>query len=165
MVFSFSFLTFVAAWTIHLAWWRISVPSRQVRTLVFIFVATPFLVFIGSALIGFPSGITIFDIPGMILFYAGATMCYLITYAGIEETSPSLALMRALKKAGRHGCRLEDLEQVVTDDQFVKPRIQALIHGQLIVASDEGYILTDKGTRIAHLSLLISWIFNVKECV
>ena len=101
----------------------------------------------------------------MILFYAGATICYLITYAGIEETSPSLALMRALEKAGKNGCRLEDLEQVVTDARFMKPRIEALVQGQLIVASDGGYILTKKGVRIAHLSLLISWAFNVKECV
>ncbi len=101
----------------------------------------------------------------MILFYVGATGCYLITYTGIEETSPSLALMRALERAGSSGCRLEDLEKVVTDDRFVKPRIEALVCAQLIVTSNGGYILTKKGMRIARLSLLISWTFNVKECV
>jgi hypothetical protein len=95
----------------------------------------------------------------MALFYLGAAGCYLITYAGIEETSPSLVIIRALERAGAKGCTKDELARLITDERFVQPRFQALKRDGLVVSGH----LTPAGLRVARLSVLLAKVFNIHE--
>jgi hypothetical protein len=157
-----AFALFAFAWVLHLAWWRISLPRHQMGALLGVFALAPAIAIVLWLALGPASPVTPQDIPAIALFYTGGLGCYLIAYTGVEETSPSLAAMQALQDAGPAGCSPEDLSTVVTDDNFVKPRIDALKRDGMLVAVAGGYVLTPRGKKAARLSLLLSRIFNIR---
>jgi len=110
-----------------------------------------------------PPGLVLADLPGLGLFYLGAAGCYLLTYAGVEETSPSLVIIRALERAGPRGCSGEELAAEVTEARFVLPRIAALKRDHLVTADPAGGTLTPAGRRVARLAVVLARIFNVHE--
>jgi hypothetical protein len=70
--------------------------------------------------------------------------------------------MQALQDAGPAGCSPGELSTVITDDNFVKPRIDALKRDGMLAAVAGGYVLTRRGKQAARLSLLLSRIFNIR---
>jgi len=101
------------------------------------------------------------DLPAMGLFYLGAVGCYLITYAGVEEVSPSLLVIRALESAGERGLSRGELSSVGTEARFVTPRIIALKRDRVITESADGNRLTPQGERIASLAGLLARCFQI----
>lgn len=99
----------------------------------------------------------------MSLLYFGLVGCYLIAYTAIEETSPSLAIFSVLQESAGNGCTSEVLSNVITDTNFIKPRLDALKRDGILEAVNGGYILTPRGKKAAYLSNLISKAFNVKK--
>jgi hypothetical protein len=154
------------AWTAHLAWWRVRLPQRHTRALLLVFAVVPAAVaclWLAGA-IDLP--LRLADVPGMALLYAAATGCYLITYAGVEETSPSLAVVRRLEVAGAAGCAREDLSAVITADNFVKPRLEALRRDGLVIAAGsgpEGFVLSARGRSAARAANLLARAFRIRE--
>jgi len=148
-----------ASWVAHLVWWRLHRPERQSLGILLVFVVMPVvaaLVLRDSPV--FRSG----DLPGMALLYIAATACYLITYAGVEERSPSLVLVRALQLAGAAGCTRDELAQVITDDAFVAPRLHALKRDGLIAPAVGGFALTPRGRRVAQVAVMLASVFGVR---
>lgn len=158
-----SFALFAFAWLLHLAWWRIRLPGHQMGALLVVFALAPLLAGILWLVAGQPALFMAQDLPGIALFYSGGLGCYLITYTGIEETSPSLAAMQALLDAGTAGCSPDELSAVVTDENFVMPRLEALRRDGMLKASQGGSVLTSRGKRAAQLSLLLSRVFNIRS--
>lgn len=158
-----SFGIFGFAWLLHLLWWRYRLPRNHTGALLTVFVAAPLI----AALLWFACGrlslIGLHDVPGMAMFYLGAAGCYLITYTAVEETSPSLAIFGALQAAGSAGCSREELAEVITDSNFVKPRLEALRRDGILVAAEGGYILSQRGKKAVQLAVLVSRIFNVQR--
>ena len=97
------------------------------------------------------------------MFYLGAIGCYLIAYTAVEETSPSLTIIRTLEAAGNTGCSLEELSSVITESNFVKPRLEALRRDGMVTGADGGFVLTRRGRQAAQTALLLSRIFNIQE--
>jgi len=155
---------FLLALAVHALVWRVRVPRMQTRTLFIIFAAVPACLALLVAATGRPPPSVlppVADVPAMGLFYLGAVGCYLITYAGVEEASPSLLIIRTLEAAGEHGCTREELSQVVTDARFVAPRIAALKRDQVMVETPEGNLLTPRGARIAFVAGLLARCFRM----
>lgn len=153
---------FAAAWLAHLAWWRLSLPRHHTLALLMVFAATPFVAAGVWFVIGRPALVPMGAIPGILALYAGATGCYLITYSGVEQTSPSLVIIRALEAAGGNGCSRDQLGRLVTEDVFVKPRLEALRSDGLLAASGAGYVLTPRGQRAARIALVFTRAFNIR---
>ena len=101
-------------------------------------------------------------IPGILALYGGATGCYLITYSGVEQTSPSLVIIRALQAVGGNGCSRDELGRLVIGDVFVTPRLEALRSDGLLAASGAGYVLTPRGQRAARIALAFAQVFNIR---
>jgi hypothetical protein len=156
---------FATAWLAHLAWWRLSLPRHHTLALLIIFSATPFVAAAASLVLGGgPSLVPAPAIPCVLALYAAATGCYLIAYAGVEQTSPSLVIIRALQAAGSSGCTHDDLGRLVTEDVFLKPRLEALRSDGLLAASGAGgYVLTQRGRRAARLALAFTRVFNIRS--
>src|SRR5687768_7371144 len=115
---------FGIAWLIHVAWWRSAPPLRQSAALVWLFVAVP--VAAAAALVLGGPRLLPAEIPAALALYAGAAASYLIVYTGIEQSSPTLIIVRALARAQASGCSERELAEVVTDDVLLRPRMQAL---------------------------------------
>lgn len=152
---------FVLAWLLHLLWWRLRLPANHTGALLLLFAATPVLaagLWLGA---GAPRLIGLADIPGIALLYMGAVGCYLIAYTAIEETSPSLAVFAALQAAGGAGCSREDLSTVVTDSNFIKPRLDALRRDGILQSAGDGCVLSPRGEKAARLAVAIARAFNI----
>jgi hypothetical protein len=154
---------FLFAWVLHVAWWRIRLPQHQMGALLGVFALAPAAAAVLWLALGRVFPVSFHDIPGIALFYFGGLGCYLIAYTGVEETSPSLAAMQALQDAAPSGCSPEELSTVITDENFVKPRIDALKRDGMLVSVAGGYVLTERGRQAARLSLLLSRLFNIRS--
>lgn len=164
MVFASSLILFSAAWLIHLAWWRTRLPADPLKALALVFGLTPCLALVVCWVIS-PNAIRSSHLPAILFFYIGATLCYFITYTGIEETSPSLTIIRALERYGETGCDQEALRQEFNRQQFVSRRLNLLVREGLIVPSGDGYVLSKRGLRVARLAAIVARIFGIHETV
>ena len=163
MVTLSAFALFAAAWLVHFAWWRIAVPADPGRALLIVFSATPSLIALVAWVAGLPPWLGLADIPAVVLFYVGATLCYLITYTGIEETSPSLTIARALESSGSRGCTRSELLFHFEQQDFVGRRIGALVRDGVLVAVVNGFALSGRGRRLAAVCRFMRGMLNVRE--
>ena len=148
---------FGAAWLVHAGWWRSRPPARQLRALAALFglvplVALPFLHY----------GVSAAEIPAVLALYAGAAASYLILYTGIEQISPTLVIVRALARA-QGGCSEAELAEVLTDDLFVRPRMQALVLDGILAPTAGGWVLTPRGYRTARIAGMLARMFRLQE--
>ena len=152
---------FLSAFAAHVALWRIRIPRRQTLTLVLVFAAVPLLAWAVARVVG--ATVAPAALPAIGLFYAGAACCYLITYAGVEEASPSLLIIRALESAADKGCSRVELAAIITEARFVEPRVRALTEQGLTIITPEGSRLTARGIRVARLAGLLARCFRINE--
>lgn len=141
-----SLISLLLAFLCHLAWWRIRLPKRQLRTLLLIF-GTFFLLILGGMVI-WPELVALPAAPHWIswlyvtLFYWAAAFCYVITYSAMEGDSPTLSLMRYLHKAGPEGVSHDDIEEFFRQRPFVGARLKALVHDGVFLIEEKGYRLS-----------------------
>ncbi len=151
------------ALAIHVVWWRWRLPRNHTGALLLSFSLPPLLalgLWFGA---GLRFGLVWTDLPSIVLFYAAATGTYLITYAGVEETSPSLVIIRALEQAGPQGRTRDDLNPCITEERFISPRLTALQRDGLTRSSNDGVRLTPTGFRLARFATFLAKLFNLHE--
>lgn len=158
-----SLALFAFAWLLHLAWWRWKPPQHRRVALLVVFAAAPLLaaglwLLLWRSLPLVPS-----ELPAVVVSYAGAAVCYLVTYEGVEQTSPSLMIIRALAAARDRGCSTEELAAQFTEELLLRPRLELMRRDHLLIAANGGYVLTPRGRRAAQAALLVSRVFNIGE--
>lgn len=151
------------AWLAHAAWWRIRLPQRHTRALLLVFGATPLVVAGIWTASGSPTPVSLSELPSVMLFYLGAAVCYLIIYTGVEQTSPSLMIIRALEAASEKGCSKQELAAVITEETFMRPRLKALKDAGMLTSTEGGFVLTARGRRAAEFAVLFCRVFNIRE--
>ena len=134
------------AFVLHLVIWRVKLPHRQTRTLLLLFFAVMiaadiclYLFFEGGA-----------DLPTLVRVNAlvvSFTLAYVISYSALEADSPSLVIIRLVSAAGPSGLQAHLLENELSDEKLVRPRVQDLVRDQLAYLENGFYRLTPKGRR------------------
>jgi hypothetical protein len=152
---------FGLSWLLHFAWWRLRLPTHHTKALVVVFAGTPVAAAAALALSDNHAVFTSADWASLALFHMGASLCYLITYAGVEETSPSLVIIRALERAGKRGATRDDLQPCITDEQFITPRLDSLTRDGFVLLDHGSYRLTERGRSAARVAQRISSLFNL----
>lgn len=149
---------FLAGLALHLAWWRISVPKRQTKTLLFIFFA---VLIAGCAWLAFqPGGFAVSGVPRprgawefmrVALYVTALTLAYMITYSAVEADSPSLLIALAVARAGENGLPPDEITRLLDDNALVTPRLADLLKDKMAALEDGRYIATPKGRLFARI--------------
>ena len=158
-----SLALFSAAWLLHLAWWRASPPRRHITALLCLFCAVPpaaALAWLALPLQVVPAP---GEIPATLSLYFGAAACYLILYTGVEQTSPTLVIVRVLERERQNGCTSADLANLITEDLFVRPRLDALVADGLLLRAPDGWSLTPRGCRAARVACALAAFFRIRN--
>jgi hypothetical protein len=147
---------FAAALLIHWLIWRLRRPQRVAATLLLIFFST-----LGAGLLLAPhlpwldrfAPTELWPILHVCLFHSACTMAYMITYSALEQDSPTLTIIAYVAAAPGLGRSRADLLTLVSDQQIVGARFEALCASGLITPGSQvgAYVLTMKGRRWALL--------------
>jgi len=145
-------LLFILAFIVHLIIWKIRVPERQIRALVLIF----FMVFI-MGVVAFiflsKSNSFFFDNGGLnasqyitlSILFLSLTAAYFFLYAGLIDEGPSLTIILNIAQAGERGIKREHLEELITKDTFMSPRIKFLVEGNFASKIGDKFVIAKKG--------------------
>ena len=153
-------LLLLLAFFVHIVAWRVRLPGRSIRALLYIFAATPLVV----VPIYFAIAPAFADASGavrILLFYVSCALVYVVLYSAIESKSPSLAIVSYVASCGSAGCAEADFAGHVVDDEGVSMRIAAMQAAQMIVVGDGQCTLTPAGRRWAELFEFASHIFRL----
>lgn len=151
-----------AAWLAHLVWWRIRLPEFQIRALVIVFAVVPVVACVVWLALAPAAGPSTEEMPAVLLLYGSAAACYLIVYTGIEETSPTLLIVRHIARAQDRGCSSEELADVISQGKLLFPRLLALERDGLITRVSGGWALTARGRRAAQTAQILARSFAIR---
>lgn len=146
---------------VHLAVWKIKLPRRQTKILLYILFGglTAALVFSilnpSFSLLGIlvPHGPA--ELLSTALYVTAFTLAYMITYSAIEADSPTLVMIKTIADAGEAGIRKEDFFKALNDDVLLEPRLRDLRTDHMAVFNNGIYSLTGKGRLFA--AIFIKW--------
>jgi len=167
-IFMLAVLPWLAVFAVHFIWWRLALPSRQLRTILILFFVG-FLLLLALA-IGCPAWLAAdraawwWSLVYSSALYWSAAFFYVITYSAMEGDSPTLALVLELRKAGRAGLTPEELEQFFARRPFLKARMSKLVTDGMLRESGDEFCLA--GGRSLAFDLILWWrraILGFKE--
>lgn len=136
---------------VHCLIWKIRIPRRQVNTLMLLFacvMAFGFILFriYFSEARSYGVFIPVSDYVHGCFLFAVLTAAYIVSYPAVEVDSPSFVIITRIANAGSEGLAEQTLDQDLTDDVLVKPRLEDLVTEKMILPDTNGrYRLTLKG--------------------
>jgi len=153
--------TLAVGFVVHLIWWRIQPPAKQLPVLLGIFLlALPVtagigLVVQGSAFVPTKAS----EWFQVLVVCVPVALAYVATYSAVEEDSPSLRIVKYVRESGAGGRSREDLNGILDDDVILGSRFAAMMRDGLIYDGSGGYALTPLGRRLADLvSMTFAWL-------
>ena len=91
------------------------------------------------------------------------TLAYFVIYPGLEADSPSVMIVNAIFQAHPNGLEPGKLEETLTDELIVKPRVQDLIQDKMAFKKEDRYYLTPKGLFLSRVFLQYRKLFNLPK--
>ena len=145
-------LLFAIAFLLHLIIWKIRIPDNPARTIVIIFVlilAAGVLVFRYAVLDNSMAGsLALLDFGECLhvgLIFISFLSTYYFVYGALVDESPSMFTILNVTKAGEKGLSEKDLTELITDDLFIKPRMDYLVGERMVCIQEKKYRLGSKG--------------------
>lgn len=148
---SFCVALLAVTFLVHLVWWRIQIPRRQLPTLLLVFFgALPLSAAVGFVVPGLARSMptTIGEWLHVAVVYLPVSLAYVATYSAVEEDSPSLRIVQYVADAGAVGRSRDDLSTILNDDILLRSRFGAMVRDGLVVDSGGLYALTNRGRRL-----------------
>lgn len=142
------------AWAtmVHVAAWRVTLPTNHTRGLLVIFALAPA---VGIALIVWlrPAWLPAdpFAWLRLGLLYVPCALAYIVCYSAIEHESATLALAVRLADAGESGATRESLQQSFAREDMQGRRLSSMVASGLVRMDTGGYALTAKGRILARM--------------
>lgn len=151
-VAGFALSLWALAWVAHLAWWRVRLPAKQTRALLLLFLAAGAGGAVAAATLPAVAARAPQGPWGWLLaatFFGAASLSYVALYSGLEEDSPTLALvLRCWRAGGRLG--RDDAVRFLAEAPLWEARIGALVRDGFVVEDAGALRLTPKGQRLAR---------------
>jgi hypothetical protein len=151
-----AFGLFSTAFLLHLVWWRIRLPKRQLPALF-----KGFMLF-------FPLGLGVLNVSGhwpaalftspatavVSLLYFSLVITYVITYSALEGDSPTLSLMRWVAQHPA-GVSEKELEDFIASRPFIQARLTAMEGDDLTEVRDGAVFI--KGRPSLFFRMVLGW--------
>ena len=165
---SVAFLLLMLAFVLHVIWWRVKTPIRQVKSIIALYLLTlcvgVFGIWVRNNIIGLPVFGVFFqpiDVLRLAFLYIACTLAYGISYTAIEAHSPSLEVVRRIHQAGRDGIELNAIKQSLGNEVLLFPRLSDLQRDLMIKKVDARYKVTRKGKVLAKVFRIQRRIFQL----
>ena len=157
LIYCLSFFFF--AFIFHLIFWRFYFPKKQIRTLLLIFCCSLFcgLFFVEYYQIGptlYLENLFVEYLRISLLFIA-MTLTYCVVYLSLIDDSPSLFTVMSIYNAGDKGISKKELGCLITDEIFIKPRLEYLVEEKFIFKSGNIYLLAPKGRKLFNIFIFV----------
>ena len=153
--------SFVFAFLFHVALWRFYVPKREFKFLFWLFSGLLFLVLFYFKFYNEISFITIIHI---IFFYYSIVAVYLLTYTGLQATSPSFLMLMKLKISKQKGLTESDFLKSITNEKFIDFRLKEMAKSALVKESHcDKYVITEKGRKYLKVFLFYRNFFGIEN--
>jgi hypothetical protein len=151
-----AFGLFFTAFALHVVWWRIRLPRRQLSTLL------RWLLGFFPAGMGALCALNLWPVSWLFtpaigvvaLIYFSFTITYVITYSALEGDSPSLSLMRWIASRP-DGATQEEIEAFMAERPFIRARLQALREDAL--TEERNGRLHIRGAPSVFFRLILAW--------
>ncbi len=159
----FSLALLAVAFVIHLSIWRVRVPSKPLKALLAIFFLTGL---VSAALLYLVPGLAEFAPASLAewvyvtLFHITFTLSYVVAYTSIENVSPTLITVMSAYEAGDLGLDVNYLQEVITDESFIKPRLEDLVEQEMATLEGDRYKIAAKGLRFLKFIFFVHWLIN-----
>ncbi len=167
IVLSWGLAATAAAIIIHLVWWRISLPARQTKALLAIFLLTILATVSLGACVSWlaPSWqpycpVGLWQYLHMAEVVLALALAYIVTYSALEADSPSLVLALAIHAKGDQGLALGDMGRIMDDDHLIRPRVEDLLMDKMATYQGDHLVLTRKGKNLAWLFTFYRRLLN-----
>jgi hypothetical protein len=154
-VIIFGIACFFMMFIFHLGLWKIKVPQKPFKVLFFLVLFFSLLgIFVWKLVpLSFLPETGIAFIHAELLFLC-LGFSYIFFYQGIKTKSPSISIIMIVGKAGKEGVERAVFNNMINNDQLIKPRIKFLAQAGLATVHEGKYQLTGKGEVYANL---FSW--------
>jgi hypothetical protein len=151
-----AFGLFSTAFLLHLLWWKIRLPKRQLPALFKGFVLFFPLGLEGVNLCGqWPAALFISPATAVVgLLYFALVITYVITYSALEADSPTLSLIRWIAQRP-DGATEKELESFMANRPFIHARLKALDVDKMTTQRDGRLFLN--GQPSLFFRLIIAW--------
>lgn len=161
----FSLVVLVIGFGTHVLIWRFRTPQGHTLALLKIFSGVYLLALTLTFLPTFdaigPSSIQ--ERLHFSLFYLPAALTYTSLYSLIEQDSPSLAIITFVAQAGEQGRRFDEIAALFAQEDIIQQRLVAAEGNGLVRRADEGWLLTEKGRRMAFLFEMAASVFRFER--
>jgi hypothetical protein len=155
-VLGISLILLLTAFMIHVMWWRVRIPAREVSSLIRVFIATFLSGIVAS---GIFAELDIISVLHITIFFWTYSAIYFLTYTGLQGFGPSFIMLRQIEDAGVNGVSISDFAVSITDKEFIERRIDEMIAmGWLTVSADELTITTSGRRHLILFTFYRSWV-------
>jgi hypothetical protein len=153
---------FLVGFFIHVIIWKLTIPKKQTKSLILIFLIT-ILVFLGLFVaFGRLWNVNTVQFLHSTLLVTTLTLAYITTYSALEVDSPSLVITMYISKAD-NGLSEDALNNIMPNDLLVVPRINDLVRDNLIRESKGKYQLTQFGARFIGIIIFYRNLLQAKK--
>jgi predicted transcriptional regulator len=96
----------------------------------------------------------------IVLFCTSLALAYITTYSAVEVDSPSLIMVMNIAEASKEGLDKNKIQQIITDETLIKPRIKDLVEKGMIYLDVDKYKLTPRGLLLTRLFIFYRELLN-----
>ena len=161
------FIFFCIAFLFHMAILRFRIQKNPLRTLLLIFFS---IVFSGLFILWFcqigPNLFgrkLIFEYIHISLFFTALTFTYCLVYVFLIDDAPSLFTFMSIFNAGEKGMSKTELSDLITDDIFIKPRLEFLVKEKMVYKFESNYLLGPKGHKLLSIFIFIQKVMKISK--
>lgn len=151
-IFIFTALSITLVLFIQIIAWRLPWWQPSLRTLLSIIIVSPLLIICLSCIF-IPSILSFSFLEGVtaLFYYSAASLCYLITYTGIESNSPTLSLLLYL--SAHPGRSKEELFHFLKKHDVVTKRLDSMLQTGFLIQEKENIQLPKKPFLVFRIIL------------
>ncbi len=163
ILFIIIFLLIFISLFLNIIIWNIKIPKNHSLSILFIFLII-YIVFLFTNFFNISflifHRLSLVELIHITIFYFMFLFTYLVAYTSVDKDSPTMMIVMQVFNSGRSGLNNNELKKSISNDKFIKTRIDSLLESNLIFYKENKYMITKKGKFSISIMFLIHKIIN-----